>query len=113
MEELDNKAPLEQPTNNIPPFRKEVVEAYLDYLIKKFDALEGEPFSTKARLAVRNEIEAMKVVLEQAEMDDTWSRLDQTFGLKSKPVPKDYTYHISGNFRSKFSKKELDFDEAY
>lgn len=97
----------------VPPFNKAVIEAYLDYLIKKYDALDGEPFSTKARMAVRNEIESMKVVLEQEQMDETWRNLDSVFGMTSKPKPKDYTYHLTGDFKSKFSKQDLDFDEAW
>lgn len=103
----------QEPTNNVPPFNRALIESYMDYLIKKYDALANEPFSTKARLAVRNEIEMMKVILEQEEMDETWKNLDNVFGMKSKPTPRDYTRHIYGDFKSKFSKQELDFDEAW
>ena len=52
-------------------------------------------------------------VLEQEQMDECWRSLDKTFGMTSKPRPKDFVYDLTGDFKSKFSKKELDFDEAW
>lgn len=65
-----------------PTFNKEVVQTYIDILKKKYQELESDPFSLKARMSIRSEIEEMTAVLSEEEMKDTWKSLDNVFGIK-------------------------------
>lgn len=75
--------------NNVPEFNRELLQEYLKMLVEKYDTLQLDPFSNKARLAVRREIEDIKAVLAEKEMEKCWANLDAVFGMGNvKPEPK-------------------------
>ena len=54
-------------------YNKELLISYMDSLMEKYDSLGNEPFSNKARLALRNELENVRSLLAEAEMSSSLS----------------------------------------
>ena len=86
----------------------ELIRQYLDSLMKKYSLLADDPFSGKARLALRREIEGMRALLQEREMDSMWSNLNDVFGL-SHPRPDtsdSFSPEVQG-YKSKFNREDL------
>jgi len=97
-------------TSNVPEFNTALIQEYLKVLQEKYDTLSLDPFAGKARIAVRKEIEDMKAILAEQEMEKCWNSLDAVFGIgNKKPEPK-FNYQSSWEsgdepLRNKFQKK--------
>jgi hypothetical protein len=70
----------------------EVVQLYIKELEKRFENLKQDPFSGKARIAVRKEIENMKAFLHESEMENSWDSLSETFGLEVEKPQTEMSY---------------------
>ena len=68
--------------SNKPEFNIELLKTYLDHLVEKFESLSNDPFGSKARLTLRREIENIKSIIEEKQMDHTWKQLSQVFGME-------------------------------
>lgn len=98
-----------------PKLNRELIESYLETLKQKYEDLAGEPFNTKARIAVRKEIEDVMAVLEENLMDSVWASLEKTFGMESTSRPKSRltkNAHMS-SFRSRMTDDEIDLSDLY
>jgi hypothetical protein len=67
--------------------RKQQLLTYVDELQKRYDLLADEPFSNKARLALRKELEHTKMIIQDIEMDKCWEALNQLFSCE-EPRPR-------------------------
>jgi hypothetical protein len=91
---------------------------YIAELQKKYTDLESEPFSAKARIAIRQEIEQAKVMLESDRMESTWSSLSAVFNLPSSEKPdweNEYGQHSDfeeepSGFKSRMAAQDSSFD---
>jgi hypothetical protein len=101
--------PTEFQTSNAPPFRRELIDEYLKVLEEKYISLASDDFSMRARLVVRREIESMKALIEEHNMDALYENLSKVFGLEGETKPKTRTrvhnqdIDEESSFRSKFS----------
>jgi len=86
----------------------ELIRQYLDSLHKKYTALKDDPFSSKARLALRREIEGMRALLQEREMDSMWSNLNDVFGVSHpRPDTSDgFSPEVQG-YSSKFNRDDF------
>ncbi len=111
--------PVEFQTSNTPPFRRELIDEYIKVLEEKYIALASDPFGLRARIVIRREIESMKALIEEHNMDSVYENLSKVFGLEGEGKPKSrvrvHEQDIDeepSSFRSKFangnSRAELD-----
>lgn len=98
-----------------PKMNRELIETYLETLKDKYESLAGEPFNTKARIAVRREIEDVMAVLEESQMDSVWENLEKTFGMESMPRPKSRLTKLAhmSSFRNRMTDQDTDLTDLY
>ena len=63
---------------------RECMLQYIEQLKVEYDELSTDPFSNKARIAIRNEIESTKCILEEDRMIQTWDNLAAVFNLSDE-----------------------------
>lgn len=60
---------------------RECMKEYINQLLVEYDQLSTDPFAHKARLAIRQEIESTKCILQDDKMQETWDQLAEVFNL--------------------------------
>ena len=75
---------------------------YIQELQKKYKDLESEPFSSQARIAIRQEIEQAKMMLESDKFDDIWENLSAVFNVS----PEKPNWHEE-------ERPEVEFDDTH
>ena len=73
--------------SNKPEFNVELLKSYLDLLTEKYESPSSDPFGGKARLTLRREIENIKALFEERQMDTTWKQLSAVFGMEDSERP--------------------------
>ncbi len=63
---------------------RECMLQYVEQLKIEHQALTTDPFSSKARIAIRQEIEHAKCMLEDDRMQETWDGLAAVFNLSEE-----------------------------
>ena len=63
---------------------RECMGAYIEQLKVEYDNLSTDPFSNKARIAIRQEIEAIKCMMEEARMTDAWNQIASALNIEEE-----------------------------
>jgi len=79
-----------------------LLNEYLSHLKEKYKKLEQEPFSVKARLVLRREIENTLSALAEQDCDKIWDSLDAVFGAGNKKPDNVYNSYPTEDWGSKF-----------
>jgi len=59
--------------------RKEMLTQYLEALTERYQKIEEEPYSFRAKLLIRKEIEGVRGMIEDMRMEEVWENLDKVF----------------------------------
>ncbi|MDC0315352.1 hypothetical protein OAL32_00305 [Synechococcus sp. AH-551-G15] len=73
---------------NKQEYNKELLTSYIQQLQAKYDSLASDPFGGKARITLRGEIENVRSILAEEEMDCVWSNLSKAFNMDDVERPK-------------------------
>ena len=88
-----------------PVYNTKLLQEYLTHLKSRYKQLEEEPFSTKARIKLNQEIENITMLLEEKQMEKAWENLNTIFNSSSsKP---DFRKETS-EFREMMAGKKTD-----
>lgn len=64
-------------------YNLQLLNEYLTHLKQRFKELEKEPFSTKARIKLNQEIENITSLVEEEQMEKTWNNLNVVFNTEA------------------------------